>query len=67
MTVEELTPEAVALMKSLVNNAHPVDDTPLVRLLMADRVLMGSTNLAHLTRSGGRLLAAYRAAQMESD
>ena len=46
-TLEERTPEAVALMKSLVNNAHAVEDTALVRLLMADRVLMGSTNMAH--------------------
>lgn len=67
MTLEELTPEAVALMTKLVNNPQPVEDSALLRLLMADRVVMGSPNKVCMTRSGGRLLAAYRAAQMSQD
>ena len=64
MTLEELTPEAVALMTKLVNNPQPVEDSPLLQLLLADRVVMGSPNKVCMTRSGGRLLAAYRAAQL---
>lgn len=62
MTLEELTPEAVALMKSLSNNPHAIEDSPLLQLLMADRVIMGSPAKVHLTGSGGRLLAKYEAA-----
>ena len=60
MTLDEFTPEAVALMAKLRHNPQPVEDSALLQLLLADRILMGSTNMAHLTRSGGRLLAAYR-------
>ena len=36
MTLEELTPEAVALMTKLVNNPQAVEDSPLLQLLLAD-------------------------------
>lgn len=29
MAVEELTPEAVALLRSLVNNLHSIEDNPV--------------------------------------
>lgn len=56
-----LTPEAVALLKSLVHNPHPIEDSPLLQLLMADRLVMGSPNKVHITQQGGRLLAQYEA------
>lgn len=58
MTIEELTPEAVALLKSLVNNPRATEDSPLLQLLMADRLVMGSPNKAVITGMGERLLAA---------
>lgn len=64
MTIEELTPEAVALLKSLVNNPHPITDSPLLQLLMADRLVMGSPNKVHATQSGLRLLGQYEAARL---
>lgn len=66
MTIEELTPEAVALLRSLVNNPHPIEDSPLLRLLMADRIVMGSPSKVHMTGQGGRLLAAYAAAETQT-
>lgn len=63
MTIDELTPEAAALLRSLINNPQPVEDNSLVQLLMADRLIMGSVNKAHLTSQGKRLLAAYEAAK----
>lgn len=62
MNVEELTPEAVVLLRSLVNNSRPLDDSPLLQLLMADRVVMGSPAKVHITAHGKRLLAAFEAA-----
>jgi hypothetical protein len=56
MTVEELTPEAAAILKSLVNKHHAIEDTPLLQLLLADRMIMGSPAKVHATRSGLRLL-----------
>jgi hypothetical protein len=61
MTIEELTPDAVALLRSLVNNSRPIEESPLLQLLMADRIVMGSPNKAHITAQGKRLLAAYEA------
>jgi hypothetical protein len=63
MTIDELTPEAVALLRSLINNPSPVEDSPLLQLLMADRMVMGSPTKVHLTGSGSRLIAAYAAAE----
>jgi hypothetical protein len=63
MTIEELTPEAVAILKSLVNNPHTVEDSPILQILFADRIIMGSPAKAHLTASGKRLLAAYEMAR----
>lgn len=63
MTIEELTPEAVAILRSLVNNPQPVEDSPLLHLLMSDRTVMGSPAKVHLTAAGKRLLAAYEAAR----
>ncbi|HEY8358424.1 MAG TPA: hypothetical protein VIL30_13285 [Ramlibacter sp.] len=59
MTIDELTPEAVALLKSLIHNPHPIADSPLLQLLMADRLVMGSPNKVHVTQQGSRLLAQY--------
>jgi hypothetical protein len=59
MTIEELTPETVAILKSLVNNPHPIEGSPLLQLLFADHLLMGSPNKVHATQSGLRLLAQY--------
>ena len=59
MTLEELTPEIVALLRGLVINPHAVDDGPLLQLLMADRVVMGSPAKIHMTGQGKRLLAAW--------
>jgi hypothetical protein len=64
MTVEELTPEAVAILRSLVNNPHPIEDSPLLQLLFADRVIMGSPAKVHATQQGLRLLAQYEAARL---
>ena len=50
MTIDELTPEAVALLKSLVHNSHPIEDSPLLRRLMAERLVMGSPNKVHITQ-----------------
>ncbi|UJW86490.1 hypothetical protein [Devosia sp. SL43] len=61
MELEELTPEIVALMRKLINNPSPVADSPLLRLLLADRLVMGSPAKVHLTSQGHRMLAAYAA------
>ena len=63
MTIEELTPEAVALLRSLINNPQPMQDSPLLQLLMADRMVMGSPNKVHITAAGKRLLAQWEAAR----
>ncbi|MHA6732390.1 hypothetical protein [Devosia sp. A369] len=59
MTIDELTPEAVALLKSLIDNPHPIEDSPLLQLLMADRLVMGTPDKVRITGMGGRLLAAF--------
>lgn len=61
MTLDEITPEAAALMRKLINNPSPVEDSALLRLLLADRLVMGSPARVHLTGQGQRLLAAYAA------
>jgi hypothetical protein len=63
MTIEELTPEAAGLLRSLVNNSRAIEDSPLLQLLMVDRVTMGSPAKVHITAHGKRLLAAYERAQ----
>jgi hypothetical protein len=63
MTIDELTPEAVALLRALVLKSQPMESSPLLSLLMADRVVMGSPAKVHITANGKRLLAAYEAAQ----
>ena len=63
MTMEELTPNAVAILKSLVNNPHPMEDSPLLQLLFTDRLVMGSLRKVNITAKGGRLLAKLNAAQ----
>jgi hypothetical protein len=62
MTIEELTPDAVAILKSLVHNPQPILDGPLLQLLMADRLVMGSPAKVHITQQGGRLLSQHEAA-----
>lgn len=66
MTVEELTPEAAALLRSLVSNPQPLEDSPMLQLLLADRVVMGSPRKVHLTSQGRRLLVAYMATEVEA-
>ena len=57
MTIDELTPEAITLLKSLVHNPQPIRDSGLLQLLMADRLVMGSPAKVHITQQGGRLLS----------
>ncbi len=64
MTIEELTPEAIAILRSLVNNPHPIEDSPMLQLLFADRIIMGSPAKVHATGTGLRLLAQYEAARL---
>jgi hypothetical protein len=64
MTIEELTPEAVAILKSLVNKPHPIEDSPTLRLLFAARMVMGLPAKVHATQSGLRLLSQYEAARL---
>jgi hypothetical protein len=59
MTVEELTPEAVAILESLINNPHPIPDGPVLQLLIAERLVMGSPDKAYATSQGLQLLAEY--------
>lgn len=61
MTVEELTPEAIAILKSLANKPHAVEDSPMLWLLLADRLVKGSPARVHITQQGGSLLARYMA------
>ncbi|HEY8360485.1 MAG TPA: hypothetical protein VIL30_23775 [Ramlibacter sp.] len=63
MTVEELTPEAVALLRILSNNPHPIEDGPVLQLLMADRLVMGSAAKVRATQQGLRLLAQFEASR----
>ena len=64
MTFEELTPEAAALLSSLVSRPHAVDDSPLLRQLMTDRLVMGNTNKVHVTGLGKRMLLAKVAEEL---
>ncbi|MBW4653451.1 MAG: hypothetical protein KME20_10520 [Kaiparowitsia implicata GSE-PSE-MK54-09C] len=63
MTLEELTPEALTLLKSLINRPHPIADSPLLQLLLADRLVMGEPTKIHLTGQAKRLLAIHAAAE----
>lgn len=63
MTVHELTPEAIVLLKGLINNPHPIEDSSMLQLLMADRLVMGSPSRVHITQSGVRLLVEFEAAR----
>jgi hypothetical protein len=63
MEHEELTPEAVSILKSLVNKPHPMDDSPTLQLLLADRLVMGSLRKVNITAKGGRLLSKLNAGQ----
>jgi hypothetical protein len=64
MTIEEIPLEAVAILKSLVNKPQPIEDSPLLQLLFADRLVMGSPNKVHATQSGLRLLSQYEAVRL---
>ena len=64
MTFEELTPEAAALLSSLVSRPHAVEEGSLLQLLMADRLVMGSTNKVHVTGLGKRLLMQKMAVEL---
>ena len=60
MTIDELTPEAIAILKSLVNNPHPIPDPPLLQLVIADRLVTRGPAKVHATGQRLRLLAQYR-------
>ena len=61
MTAQELTPEAIALLKGLINNPHPMEDSSMLQLLMSDRLVMGSPSKVHITQSGVRLIVEFEA------
>ena len=63
MEIEELTPEAVAILKRLVNTPQPMEDSPILQLLFADRLVMGSLRKVNITAKGGRMLAKLNAGQ----
>ncbi|HTN62336.1 MAG TPA: hypothetical protein VL147_12420 [Devosia sp.] len=50
-----MTPEAVAILKSLVGGPHQIEDSATLQLLIADRLVMGSSAKWHITSQGGRL------------
>jgi hypothetical protein len=52
MDTPNLSPEAVALLKSLINNPQPVPDSPALQQLFAVRYAMGSPAKAHATSNG---------------
>jgi hypothetical protein len=64
MTWTELTPEAVAVLKALLGGPRPVEDSPLLQLLLADRLVKGSPERIQITQQGSRLLAHYVAAEI---
>lgn len=47
-----LSPEAVALLKSLINNPRAVEDGPILRELFEPRFAMGSPAKVHATARG---------------
>ena len=61
MKVDELTREAVAILKSLVSNPHPIKESPTLQLVLADRLVMASPSKTHITQSGRTLIAKYNA------
>lgn len=63
MTIEELTPDAIAILKSLVHAPRAIEDSPTLQLLFVDRMVMGSPAKVHCTAQGKRLLARWQAAQ----
>lgn len=62
MTLEELTPEALTLLKSHINRPRPIEDSPLLQLLLADSLVMGEPTKIHLTGQAKRL-AMHAAAE----
>lgn len=63
MTLEELTPEAVSLLRSLIDRPRPIENSALLQLMIADRLVIGSPNKVHITQSGVRLLVEFEAAK----
>ncbi len=59
MAIEGPTHAAVALLKSLIHNPRLILYSPLLRLLVADRMVMGFPAKVHITQQDGRLLAQY--------
>ena len=59
MKIDELTPEAIAMLKSLVSNPHEIEDSPTLQLLLEDGMAMGSPAKVHITQSGRVLIAQY--------
>lgn len=64
MAIEGPTPAAVALLKSLIHNLRLIMDSPLLRLLVADRMVMGFPAKVHTTQQGGSFLAKYEAREL---
>lgn len=50
-----LSPEAVAILRSLIDNPHHVADSPALRELLAPRYAMGVAKV-HATSKGGRYI-----------
>jgi hypothetical protein len=64
MTWEELTPEAVAVLKALRSGPRAIEDGPLLQLLLADHLVKGSPDKIQMTQLGSRLLGQYLAAEI---
>ena len=52
MDTPSLSPEAIALLKTLINSPHAVPDSPALQELFAVRYAMGSPAKAHATSNG---------------
>lgn len=52
MDTPNLSPEAIELLKTLINNPHPVADSPALQELFSIRFAMGSPSKAHATSNG---------------
>ncbi|WP_052726312.1 hypothetical protein [Devosia epidermidihirudinis] len=60
MTTTPLSPEAVAILRSLINNPHHVEDSSALRELLDRRYAMGVAKV-HATTSGDIYLAKLAA------
>jgi hypothetical protein len=63
MTIEELTPEAIAILKSVVIAPRAIEESPTLQLMFVDRLVMGTPDKVVCTAEGKRLLARWQAMQ----